>query len=666
VYWEIGNEVYGNGYYSTGLDWEDDLHDTDTTPPPIAWATPALSPTAYGTNAAAFIKAMKAVDPNIKCGVFVNTASYYTNWDQDVLTAISTALAGTGYTIDFVDYHWWYPYGSGSGAQEDADQLAFQYTPSLGCCGDAGIASVVAQVRSDIKSYYTPSNASELQILVTETGVTSNNGNPGIMPALFAADDNLTWYENGAVNVEYQEMNNGFLTDAGPSIPQGPWYAYQLDSIIARPGDTMVTASSTNPLLRAHSVQRADGQTGVILVNEDPSNSTAVTVGITGATLASTGTEYSFGTANFTSGSVTANSGVASSSVSGLGNTFTVTVPAYSILGLLIPAGTAGSFSLKPSAATLSVVQSATATATITVTDVSPFAGSVTLAVSGLPTGVAAAFATNPTTSTTVLTLTASATAAIGTSTVTITGTSGSLTATTTIALTVTAKPGFTLAPSASTLAVTQGKTATDTMTVTDVGGFTGSITLAAIGLPTGVTVAYGTNPTTSTSVLIFTASATATVGTSTVTVTGTSGITTATTTIALTVATGGCFTLAPSASTLSIAQSVSGTDTLTVTDVSPFTGSVTLAASGLPTGVTAAFATNPTTSTSVLTLAASATATVGTSTVTITGTSGSLTETTTIALTVAAKPGFTLTPSAATMSVTQGKTATELLTEGL
>jgi len=75
---------------------------------------------------------------------------------------------------------------------------------------------------------------------------------------------------------------------------------------------------------------------------------------------------------------------------------------------------------------------------------------------------------------------------------------------------------------------------------VTDVGGFTGSVTLAATGLPSGVTVAYGTNPTTSTSVLTFTASATATTGTSTVTITGTSGSTTAKTTIALTVSSSG------------------------------------------------------------------------------------------------------------------------------
>ena len=94
-------------------------------------------------------------------------------------------------------------------------------------------------------------------------------------------------------------------------------------------------------------------------------------------------------------------------------------------------------------------------------------------------------------------------------------------------------------------------------------------------------------------------------------------------------------FTLSDSPSSLTITQGSSGTSTITVTDVNGFTGSVTLAASGLPSGVTAAFGTNPTTGTSVLTLTASATATTGTATVTITGTSGSLTATTTLALTV-------------------------------
>jgi hypothetical protein len=252
-----------------------------------------------------------------------------------------------------------------------------------------------------------------------------------------------------------------------------------------------------------------------------------------------------------------------------------------------------------------------------------------------LPSGVTAAFGTNPTTGSSVLTFTAGSTATAGTSTVTITGTSGSLTASSAIALTVSPASSFALAPSASSVTIIQGKTATDTITVTDVGGFTGSVNLAASGLPSGVTAAFGTNPATGTSVLTLTASSTATVGGSTVTITGTSGALTATTTVALAVSPASSFTIASSANALSVTQGSSGTDTITVTDVGGFTGSVTLAASGLPSGITAAFGANPTTGTSVLTLTASSTATTGAATVTITGTSGTVTATTAIALTV-------------------------------
>ena len=120
----------------------------------------------------------------------------------------------------------------------------------------------------------------------------------------------------------------------------------------------------------------------------------------------------------------------------------------------------------------------------------------------------------------------------------TITGASGSATANTTIALTVNpiTTAGFTLAPSAPTLSVTQGSSTTDTITVTDKGGFTGSVTLSASGLPSGVTATFGTNPTTGSSVVTFAASSSATTGNATVTINGVSGTTTASTTIALTV----------------------------------------------------------------------------------------------------------------------------------
>ncbi len=411
-------------------------------------------------------------------------------------------------------------------------------------------------------------------------------------------------------------------------------------------GIVMGTLASTptfalSPSASTLSVAQAGSATDTITVTDVNGFTGSVTLaasGLPSGVTAAFGTNPTTGTsvATFTASS-TATAGTSTVTITGIsGSTTASTTVALTVT-------TAGSFTLKPSASTLSIAQGASGTDTITVTDVSPFTGSVTLAASGLPSGVTATFGTNPTTGSSVVTFAASATATAGTSTVTITGTSGTLTASTSISLTVTATPvsGFTLAASPAALSVTQGKTASDTITVTDTGTFTGSVTLAATGLPAGVTAAFATNPTTSTSVITFTASATATVGTSNVTITGTSGTTTATTTIALTVVSStGSFTLSSSPAALSIAQGATGTDTITVSDVSPFTGSVTLAATGLPTGVTAAFATNPATSTSVVTFTVAATAAAGTSTITITGTSGTLTASTTIALTVTTAGG--------------------------
>ncbi|MGD0599964.1 MAG: protease pro-enzyme activation domain-containing protein [Terriglobales bacterium] len=215
--------------------------------------------------------------------------------------------------------------------------------------------------------------------------------------------------------------------------------------------------------------------------------------------------------------------------------------------------------------------------------------------------------------------------------------------------LTGAATPSFTLSDSPSSLTITQGGTGgTSTITVNDVNGFTGGVTLAASGLPSGVTAVFGTNPTTGTSVLTLTASATATTGTATVTITGTSGSLVATTTLALTVNAAATpnFTIGASPASLTVKQGSNGTSTITITSQNSVSSATTLSAAGLPTGVTAAFSTNPVTppvngsATSVLTLTASATATLGTATVTVTGTSGSLNHSATIALTVSSSSG--------------------------
>jgi hypothetical protein len=195
-------------------------------------------------------------------------------------------------------------------------------------------------------------------------------------------------------------------------------------------------------------------------------------------------------------------------------------------------------YTLSASPSSLTVTQGSSGSSTITVTPSGGFTGSVSLSTSALPSGVTASFGTNPTTGTSVVTLTASSTATTGTTSVTITGTSGTLSHTTSISLTVnaTATPNFSLSASPSSLTVKQGTSGSSTITVTPSGGFTGSVTLSNSALPSGVTASFGTNPTTGSSVLTFTASSTATTGTSTITVTGTSGTLTHTTTVSLTI----------------------------------------------------------------------------------------------------------------------------------
>ena len=206
------------------------------------------------------------------------------------------------------------------------------------------------------------------------------------------------------------------------------------------------------------------------------------------------------------------------------------------------------------------------------------------------------------------------------------------------------AGPTFTLSDSPTSLSITQGAAGgTSTITVTDLNGFAGTVSLAASGLPTGVTAAFNPTSTATTSILTLTASSTATLGTATVTITGTSGSLVSTTTLALTVKAPVVpnFAISAAPASLTVKPSGTGTSTITVTSQNSFNSATTLTATGLPSGVTASFATNPVTppangtATSVLTFTASATATLGTATVTVTGTSGSLVHSTTIALTI-------------------------------
>jgi cellulose 1,4-beta-cellobiosidase len=269
-------------------------------------------------------------------------------------------------------------------------------------------------------------------------------------------------------------------------------------------------------------------------------------------------------------------------------------------------------FTLTPASSAVTLAQGASTTDVITVTDTGGFTGAVTLTASSSNSGVTV------TVSGDTLTLKASSTAT-GTATISVTGISGTTSATTSITVTVNA-PGFTLKPASAAVTLAQGASTTDAITVTDTGGFTGTVTLTATSSNTGVTVTVSGNT------LTIKASSTAT-GTATITVTGTSGSTTATTSITVTITAVG-FTLKPASASVTLAQGASTTDAITVTDTGGFTGTVTLTASSSNSGVTVSVSGN------TLTIKASSTAT-GTATITVTGTSGATTATTSITVTV-------------------------------
>jgi len=94
-------------------------------------------------------------------------------------------------------------------------------------------------------------------------------------------------------------------------------------------------------------------------------------------------------------------------------------------------------------------------------------------------------------------------------------------------------------------------------------------------------------------------------------------------------------FTLSASPTSLTIVRGNDGSDTITVKPSGGFTGSVKLSVNGVPSGVSASFSKNPTSSSSSLRFSTSRRTVTGTYTLTIQGTSGSLATTTTLALTI-------------------------------
>ena len=229
------------------------------------------------------------------------------------------------------------------------------------------------------------------------------------------------------------------------------------------------------------------------------------------------------------------------------------------VLALAGCGGAPADFTMSASPAKLSMTAGATGQVSVTTLAVNGFGGSVSVAVSGLPTGVTASPASLSVAAGApqALTLTAAASAPASAATLTLTGISGTLTHTATVGLTVVAAPpppvvpppppvvppqppDFTLAVSPTSNVVTIGASGSQvTLLAAAVNGFTGAVAVTVSGLPAGVTISPSTLTLTpgASQGLSLIASTSAVAGMATVTFTGVSGNLTRTAALAMTVA---------------------------------------------------------------------------------------------------------------------------------
>lgn len=271
-YWEIGNEVYGNGFYS-GKGWEYDLHAPYPKDHMERLKDPRLGPNTYGKEVKQFAAKMKAVDKSAKIGTVLTVPGEWPDggdpdWNINV-------LAECGKDIDFVVLHW---YPSGKSAEQNVLDLK-------------KVNGFLTKTRALVDKYC-GERAKDVQIWMTEGDAAGQNmRHPG---SLYAADHFAHWIKFGASHVNWWNVHNGLWvgpngeyddqgmlssghTNRGVSQPPAntpfpTYWGVAMFSRFAHPGDTFIKVDGTTDTLSLHAVRTAKGQIRLLAINhsKDP------------------------------------------------------------------------------------------------------------------------------------------------------------------------------------------------------------------------------------------------------------------------------------------------------------------------------------------------------------------------------------------------------------
>lgn len=338
-YWEIGNELYGNGYYYGDCGWEADLHlpvPADPTPCPARQGKTELSPATYGMGVKAFAAAMKAADPTVKVGGVVHWPyGEYADWNGAMLPQACSS-------IDFVVNHWY----AGSTlnslltiAHTDIPSmyrdLRVALTTAANGCGTKGATLPIAVTEWGVNTYGAPEITAAL--VPPAPGVPTHTQYMGI----FAAESFVNFMEQSSLTALWQELH-GFPPNYLGADDSSLWghHGALMANYLAGAGDALLPATLSNAgalmtVLFPHASRHADGSVSVMLTNTSPTATAAVTVNVTGGSmLGCVGTRYAYtpvGTDN--DGTVTSQPIFSSAT----GASVSVGVPPFSVVVVTFP-----------------------------------------------------------------------------------------------------------------------------------------------------------------------------------------------------------------------------------------------------------------------------------------------------------------------------------------
>jgi PKD repeat protein len=156
---------------------------------------------------------------------------------------------------------------------------------------------------------------------------------------LFDVDCYSSWMSYGVSNICFLEMlTTPFVGGGNPLVRGETFYGIKTLHQIAMPGDMLVNSTSDRSTLRVQATRQQNGNVGLLLLNENMSATQTVNVTISNAPLTTTGTRYIFGQSNFIASQELPTSAPSSNSVSGVGNSFSVSIPPYTMMVYTIPA----------------------------------------------------------------------------------------------------------------------------------------------------------------------------------------------------------------------------------------------------------------------------------------------------------------------------------------